>query len=190
MIKVRIIGTDGNEHNPTTLADSGASENFVDKAYAEASGIPIQQKVTSRRILTVDGSEVPSGPVTHDVQVHLIIIHHEEDIRLHCITIGNTSIILGLPWLKLHDPVIGGKNHTVKFHSDHCAEKCLPSSPRANTVPEEKATEKYYRKTLENWEIGKRTHGKYARPSSAKSRKPPRPAKTQFRWNITSSSKY
>jgi len=45
----------------------------------------------------------------------------------------------------------------VKFHSDHCAEKCLPSSPGANTVPEEKATEQYYRKTPEeeeNWEIG------------------------------------
>jgi len=38
----------------------------------------------------------------------------------------------------------------------HCADKCLPSSPRANTVPEEKATEQYYKKTLaeeENWEI-------------------------------------
>ena len=44
----------------------------------------------------------------------------------------------------------------VRFHSDHCTEKCLPSLPRANTVPEEKATEQYYRKTPENegnWEI-------------------------------------
>jgi len=105
MIKVRIIGTDGKEHNTTSLVDSGASKNFVDKAYAEASGIPIQQKVTPRRVLTVDGSEVTGGPVTHDTQVHLTINHHEEDIRLHCITIGNAPIILGLPWLKLHDPV-------------------------------------------------------------------------------------
>jgi len=54
--------------------------------------------------------------------------------------------------------VIGWKNHTVKFHSDHCAAKCLPSSPRANTVPEGKATEQYYKKTPAeeegNWEIG------------------------------------
>jgi len=157
MIKVRIIGADGKEHNTTTLVDSGASENFINIAYAEASGIPMQQKATPRRVLTVDGSEVTSGPVTHDAQVHLTINHHEEDIRLHCITIGNPPIILGLPWLKLHDPVIGWKNHTVKFHSDHCAEKCLPSSPRANTVREEKATEQYYTKTPEeeeNWEIG------------------------------------
>jgi len=154
MIKVRIQGADGKECATTALVDSGASENFIDRAYVEASGIQMQQKAVPRRVLTVDGSEVTGGPVTHDAQIHLTINHHEEDIRLHCITIGNAPIILGLPWLKLHDPVIGRKNHTVKFHSNHCAEKCLPSSPRANTVPEEKATEQYYRKTPENWEIG------------------------------------
>jgi len=43
----------------------------------------------------------------------------------------------------------------MKFHSDHCTEKCLPSSPRANLVTEEKATEQYYKKTAEeeNWEM-------------------------------------
>ena len=157
MIKVRIQRTDGKECTTTALVDSGASENFIDKAYAEASEIPMQQKTTPRRVLTVDGREVTGGPVTHNTEIHLTINHHEEDIWLHCITIGNAPIILGLPWLKLHDPVIGWKNHTVKFHSDHCADRCLPSSPRANTVPEEKATEQYYKKTPaeeENWEIG------------------------------------
>ena len=42
----------------------------------------------------------------------------------------------------------------MKFHSDHCAEKCLPSSLKANTVPEEKAIEQYHRKIPEKWEIG------------------------------------
>jgi len=154
MIKVRIIVTDRNEYNTTTLVDSWASENFVDKAYTEASRIPMQQKATPRKVLTVDGSEVTSGPVTHDVQVQFTINHHEEDIQLHCITIRNTPIILGLPCLKLHDPVIGWKNHTVKFHLDDYPKKCLPSSPRVNTVPQEKVTEQYYRKTPENWEIG------------------------------------
>jgi len=96
MIKVRITETDRNEHNTTALVDSRASENFVNKAYAKASGIPMQKKATPRWVLTVDGSGVTGGPVTHDVQVHLKINRHEEDIQLHCITIGNTPIILGL----------------------------------------------------------------------------------------------
>jgi len=141
MIKLKIQGRDGGEHPTTALVDSGASENFIDKAYAEASGIAMQSKATPQRVLTVDRSEVAGGPVTHDAQVRLTFNHHEEEIWLHCITIGNAPIILGLPWLKLHDPVIGWKNQSVRFHSDHCAEKCLPSLPKANTIPEERATE-------------------------------------------------
>jgi len=88
--------TDGRECATTALVNSGASENFIDKAYAEASGIPMQQKTMPRRVLTVDGSEVTGEPVTHDAQIHLTINHHKEDIRLHCIMIGNAPIVLGL----------------------------------------------------------------------------------------------
>jgi len=143
--------------------------------------------------LTVDGSEVTVGPVTHDTQIHLTINHHEEDIWLHCITIGNAPIILRLPWLKLHNPVIGWKNHTVKFHSVHCVKKCLPSSPRANTVPEEKATEQYYKKTLaeeENREIGETDPWEVCLTVIDKSKRPPGRARNQFPQNITNSSKY
>jgi len=107
MIKVQILETKGKKQATTALVDSGVSENFMDEAYAEENGIPMQQKATPRWILTVDRSEVTGGLVTHDAQVHLIINHHEEDIPLHCIMIGNTPIILGLRWLKLYDPVIG-----------------------------------------------------------------------------------
>jgi len=48
MIKVRIRGNDGMEQATTALVDSGASENFIVKAYAEASGIPMQRKTAPR----------------------------------------------------------------------------------------------------------------------------------------------
>jgi len=46
MIKVKIQGRNRGEHSTTALVNSGASENFIDKAYAEASGIAIQSKAT------------------------------------------------------------------------------------------------------------------------------------------------
>jgi len=48
MIKVRIQGTDVKEYATTALVDSGASESFINKAYVEANGIPMQQKATLR----------------------------------------------------------------------------------------------------------------------------------------------
>jgi hypothetical protein len=147
MIKIRIRGSNGKEHQTTALIDCGASENFIDKAYAAANEIPTQRKTIPRRVLTVDGSEVTGGPVTHDAQVGMTVNHHTEDIRLHCITIGNAPVILGLPWLKLHNPTIDWRAHRLSFYSNKCAERCLTASPQATAVAEERATEQYYRKT-------------------------------------------
>jgi len=152
----------------------------------------MHQKTTPRRVLTVDRTEVTGGPVTHDTQIHLTFDQPEEDIRLHCITIGNAPIILGLPWLKLHDPVIGWKNHTVQFHSDHCADSCLPSSPKANTFPEEKATEQYYKKMPaeeEKWEIGETDPWEVCQTVIDKIKGTSRTSKYPMPRNITSSSK-
>jgi len=46
MIKVRIQGTNSKECATTALVDSSVSKNFIDKAYAEASGIQMREKAT------------------------------------------------------------------------------------------------------------------------------------------------
>jgi len=69
----------------------------------------------------------------------MTINHHERNIRLHCITIGNAPVILGLPWLKLHNRQSTGRA-PVSFHSDKCAGQCLTASPQATAIAEERAT--------------------------------------------------
>jgi hypothetical protein len=165
MIRIKIRGSNNIEYNTTALIDCGASENFIDKAYTAANEIPKERKAIRRRVLTVDGSEVASGPVTHDAQVGMTINHHEEDIHLHCITIGNVPVILGLPWLKLHNPTIDCRTHRLSFHSDKCAECCLTASPQATVAAEKRATEQYYQKTPDEreddpWEICNTVMGK------------------------------
>jgi hypothetical protein len=127
------------------MVDCGATENFVDKNYAEKIQIPIDEKKVPRRVLAVDGREVASGPVTHDTMVELIVNDHREKIKLHCITIGNSPIIVGLPWLLKHNPTIDWKKGKVIFDSDKCARECLDTSPHARTVPEEQAIDRYHR---------------------------------------------
>jgi len=82
----------------------------------------------------VDGSEITGGPVTHDTQVSMTINNHEEKIRLHCITIGNAPVILGLPWLKLHNPAIDWRAHRLSFHEQ-------PQSPK--NAPQNSTTERH-----------------------------------------------
>jgi hypothetical protein len=150
ILKVTIRGHDKNEHHTTAMVDCGATENFIDERYAKQNNIPLRRKAIPHRVLAVDGREVANGPVTHDALVDLTINNHYETIRLHCITIGNSPIIVGLPWLRKHNQNIDWKEGRVTFDSARCAKECLVSSPHAITVAEEKVIGEYYQDTTQD----------------------------------------
>jgi hypothetical protein len=79
-----------------------------------------------------------------------MINNHYKTIRLHCITIGNSPIIVGLLWLRKHNPNIDWKEGRVTFDSARCAKECLVISPHAIMVAEEKAIGEYYRDTAQD----------------------------------------
>jgi hypothetical protein len=67
--------------------------------------------------------------------VTMVINDYKEEIRLHCITIGNSPIIIGLLWLQKHNPNIDWKEGKITFDSEKCGKNYLPTSPHAMTVP-------------------------------------------------------
>jgi hypothetical protein len=68
--------------------------------------------------------------------VTMVIKDHREDMRLHCITIGNSPIIIGLPWLWKHNPNIDWKEGKITFNLEKCRKNYLPTSPHTMTIPE------------------------------------------------------
>jgi hypothetical protein len=150
ILKVTIRGHDNNEHHTTAMVDCRATEKFIDGRYGKQNNIPLRQKAIPRRVLAVDGWEVANEPVTHDALVDLMINNHYETIRLHCITIDNSPIIVGLPWLRKHNTNIDWKEGWVTFDSARYAKECLVTSPHAITVAEEKAIGEYYQDTAQD----------------------------------------
>jgi hypothetical protein len=150
ILTVAIWGGDNREHITTAMVDCVVTENFIDKEYAEWNRIPLNEKTVPRRVLAMDGWEVASAPVTHDAVVKLKINNHHETIKLHCITIGNSPIIVRLPWLKRHNPNIDWKEGRVTFNSTRCARECLDASPHATTVAEERSIGQYYQDTTQD----------------------------------------
>jgi hypothetical protein len=145
----------------TAMVDYGATENLIDKDYAEQIKIPLDKKKIPRRVLAVDGRQIASRPVTHDTSIELIINNHHEKIKLHCITIGNSPIIMRLLWLKKHNPNIDWKEGRVTFNSEKCTKMCLEQSPHARTIPEESAIQQYHRDLIQNTiEKENKTHKK------------------------------
>jgi hypothetical protein len=78
-----------------------------------------------------------------------MINNHYETIQLYCITIGNSPIIVGLLWLRKHNPNLDCKEGHVIFNLVRYAKECLVISPHAVMVAEEKAIGEYYRDTVQ-----------------------------------------
>jgi hypothetical protein len=73
-----------------------------------------------------------------------MVNNHYETIRLYYITISNSPIIVGLPWLRKHNPNIDWKEGHVIFDLVRYAKEYLVTSPYPVMVAEEKAIGEYY----------------------------------------------
>jgi hypothetical protein len=132
-----------------------ATENFIDQGFTEQQGLPLTKTLVPRRALTVDTWELEGGPVTYDAMVTMVINNHREEIRLYYITIGNSPIIIGLPWLWKHNPNIDWKEGKITFNLEKCGKNCLPTLPHAITIPKWGAEEEY------DWQVDRNSENAY-----------------------------
>uniref|UniRef100_A0A8C5M117 Gypsy retrotransposon integrase-like protein 1 n=1 Tax=Leptobrachium leishanense TaxID=445787 RepID=A0A8C5M117_9ANUR len=109
------------------MVDSGASGCFMDMEYAETINIPKLNKETPINIHMVDGSLLRSGTVTSETQSVQMTIgnRHLEPIRFDLVASPVFPVILGLPWLRLHNPLIHWEPSRVRFQSLYCKKHCM-----------------------------------------------------------------
>ena len=71
------------------------------------------------------------------VKIHMDIGNHSETLTFNVALLGKHNIMLGLPWLQWHNPMIHWCSSKVTFISDYCEECCLaqPTSTFLNQQP-------------------------------------------------------
>jgi len=79
------------------------------------------------------------GPVTHMTNVPMDISSHRELATFQVANLQNHEVILGMPWLRAHNPTIDWNDKRITFNSERCTTWCLKSSPIAYAIPEEKS---------------------------------------------------
>ena len=89
------------------MIDCGATSDFMDINYAKINSIPLAKKLVPRKLEVVDGCPISSGAVTHQTaDLQLSTNSHHENISFDITKLGHYPVILGLPWLKKHNPAI------------------------------------------------------------------------------------
>ena len=90
------------------MIDSGAEGVFLDEEFVRENSIPCRDLPNPIKVTNVDGSENISGYIIKTAVVVLKAANgkHTELLRCFVTKLGGDSLILGLPWLRKHNPDI------------------------------------------------------------------------------------
>ncbi|KAI1686157.1 reverse transcriptase [Pyrenophora tritici-repentis] len=111
------------------LVDSGSQANYVSAHAASSAGLKPLRKQEAYPLHVANGEPMPGEQeITHEVrQVTLNIQGHQEKIDLDVFGLATHDIILGLPWLREHNPRIDWKSKTFSFEC--CGTDATTSQP-------------------------------------------------------------
>ena len=104
------------------LLDCGATGLFIDREFAEGSNLTMNELPRAVPVYNVDGTPNLAGPITHQVSLFITIKGHREKATFEVCNLGKAFLILGLPWLRKHNPEIDWSNGEVKF--TRCPREC------------------------------------------------------------------
>jgi len=105
----------------SALVDSGATSSFINQTFVAQHNIHVVKKSTHVSVEVIDGRTITSGAITHKTTpLELRISKHMENIVLNIISTLHHLVILGLPWLKVHNLIIDWRSKTLTFSTQQC----------------------------------------------------------------------
>uniref|UniRef100_A0A803JPC4 ribonuclease H n=1 Tax=Xenopus tropicalis TaxID=8364 RepID=A0A803JPC4_XENTR len=108
------------------IIDSGASGCFIDAQVVKSFHIPLRLKKVPMFIRMADGSAINSGPVTQETLPLRLSLNkkHIETLCFDVVASPLFPVILGLPWLRAHNPSIDWSSGKMTFCSNYCSQNC------------------------------------------------------------------
>ena len=128
------------------MVDSGATGNFINPRTVQTFQIPTERKTIIYQLETIDGTPIRSGVVDLEtVDLVLTSEHHSEVIRLDVTDIGDNEIVLGMPWLRHHNPQVDWRKLTLSMSRRAVAAVSAPKHPEPeNQVVPSQLQEEYH----------------------------------------------
>jgi hypothetical protein len=99
------------------LVDSGAGGIFIDQNYAQKHGFnltKLEYPITARN---VDGTKNKQGTIRYYMDLDIQVNSKTNTEQFLITGLGNQKIILGLPWLREHNPEINWKEGTLQWRT-------------------------------------------------------------------------
>ena len=118
------------------LLDSGAIDLFMDMIFAQEKGFKIEKLKKLLLVRNINRTVNTGEAITHQVECNMFFKGHVERARIDVYNLGKTEVILGMPWLVVHNLEINWEKGEVKITC------CPPICGRRKQEEKEKEVKK------------------------------------------------
>jgi len=131
------------------LLDSSATGMFMDKRTAVKHRFMLEKLKRPIMVRNIDGTNNSGEAITHQVEANVYHKGHVERMRMDVCDLGKMEVILGMPWLQVHNLEINWKTGEVKMI--RCPPLCSRTRPRG--VEKEKRVAILEKEKIVRWAI-------------------------------------
>ena len=124
----------GTVHTFPRLIDSGTDESFIDSSVCEKLNIPLVDLEVPLKTNTLSGELLAVvTKKTEPLMLHLSG-NHQELISFYVMRSPDVPLLLGIPWLMLHNPHVDWRTSNIRSWSVFCHSCCLKSALGPNSL--------------------------------------------------------
>jgi hypothetical protein len=103
-----------------TLIDSGATNNFMNPRFVTDHEVPVVPLAQPIPVIGLDGAGLARGIQHTSSTLPMSIYGHPELIKFNILETGTYDIVLGIPWLRKHNPSINWQTERITFNRCIC----------------------------------------------------------------------
>lgn len=113
-IKLQITDSNENSYDIQALLDSGATSTYISHTFVEDHNIPTRKLPMPLYAYNADDS-LNGKSITREAQITCIINGHVATDWFYVTNIGVKDMIIGMTWLRSHNPEINWRSGEIKF---------------------------------------------------------------------------
>ena len=108
----------------TAMIDSGASTLFINKRFVNENKVRTRRLKQPIPVYNIDGTLNRSGSIEEVAVLNMKLGDHEERTIFTVTDIGPEDVIIGIDWLRYHNPTINWYEGIITM--DRCPDDCKP----------------------------------------------------------------
>ena len=116
------------------MIDSGATGNYMNPDFKAHLGLLGIKKAQPEPISGLNGENLGSHLSEESGLVHMAVLGYQEQINFNVTPLGQYNVVLGIPWLRNHNPDINWKTGQIFFMNCRCPQT-TGSGWESDTLP-------------------------------------------------------